>query len=353
MEVKKTPIIFLIVVCIIFFVEKYIVISFDRDSVYKVDLPKDMKVANYSNVSDYLYKNIYIDKQSLPSVGDYDVLVYVSVASFSQIDFNFYKNGKNSEVKSFVPCTDFAGKVVKVGKKVKKFEVGDRVFGIADISKRNGACAEYVSVPQNELDIIPYSLTDKQAASIPTPALLNYIAYRSIEKKGLKNGKILIDDSMSETGIMLTGLLTRNGFNVSAIDKKDVMNWAYGFGVKEFIDVADIEKTYKKYVGKFDAVVNLRKGVDEKILLSFVKKGGEFISLEDVNVKSDNVKIKVIKPELIDNSAILKMARLVHLGKLEIKVAREYNFDQIKDAYMRAEKGNLDGKVIINIHPTH
>jgi D-arabinose 1-dehydrogenase-like Zn-dependent alcohol dehydrogenase len=43
------------------------------------------------------------------------------------------------------------------------------------------------------------------------------------------------------------------------------------------------------------------------------------------------------------------MARLVHLGKIQIKVAREFELSQIRDAYIRAKKGNLDGKVIVKI----
>ena len=65
--------------------------------------------------------------------------------------------------------------------------------------------------------------------------------------------------------------------------------------------------------------------------------------------KRNDIKIRVINYNLIDSNIFAKMARLVHLGKLNINIAREYNLEQIKDAYMRAEKGNLDGKVVVNI----
>ena len=84
-------------------------------------------------------------------------------------------------------------------------------------------------------------------------------------------------------------------------------------------------------------------------LKSFVKKGGEFISFEKVKEKRNDIKVRVVNYDLIDVAIFAKMARLVHLGKLSINVAREYNLAQIKDAYMRAEKGNLDGKVVVNI----
>lgn len=351
MKISKVSIIIFCVIAVFFLVIKCIKIVPDKDSIYTAKIPQEMKVAHYTNNSTKdLYRNIYVDRQKVPEVKNDEVLVYIKAASFSQNDFEFYKNNKNKDVKSFVPCTDFSGVIVKVGKGVKKFEIGDKVFGIADIRKGEGACAEYVAVSQNHIGIIPYSLTYKQAASIPTPALLNWLAYYSLDKKGLKAGKVLVDDPLSETGIMLTGLLIRNGFEVHAIDNKDVRNWAYGFGIKEFIDIDEIEKFEPLLLGQYDVVFNIRNGVSDKKLLSFVKKGGEFISLENIKHTRQDIKVKVINIDKIDNVIFAKMARLVHLGKLDIKIAREFNLDQIKDAYMRAEKGNLDGKVIVNIH---
>ncbi len=351
MKISKISVIIFFFVAICFIAVENIKINIDKESIYTTKIPQDMKVAHYANNSTKdLYRNIYIDRQKVPEVKNNEVLVYVKTASFSQKDFEFYKNNQNKNIKSFIPCSDFSGVIVKVGKDVKKFEIGDKVFGIADIKKGNGACAEYVAVQQNNIGIIPYSLTYKQAASIPTPALLNWLAYHNLDRKGFKTGKVLVDDPLSETGIMLTGLLIRNGFEVDAIDNKDVRNWAYGFGIKNFIDIDEIEKFEKLLAGKYDVVFNLRHGVDEKKLLSFVKKGGEFISLENINLTRQDIKIKVINLDKVDNAMFAKMARLVHLGKLDIKVAREFNLDQIKDAYMRAEKGNLDGKVIVNVH---
>lgn len=339
----------------IFVANKYVKLSTDKDSVYKVKLPEKMKVAHcVSNGVNDLYSKFYIDEKPLPKVGDNEVLVAVSVASFSQRDFEYAKGSvgsaknKNKE-KDFVPCSDFSGKVVGMGKNVKDYEIGDRVFGIADITKENGACAQYISVPRNNVSRIPYSLTDKQAASIPTPALLNWFAFNSLEKKGKKNGLVLIDDAISETGIMLTGLLVRNGFKVSAIDNKFVEGWALGFGIDDFIKSEEFGAKKASMQNKYDVVFNLRHGLAVKELLPLVKKGGEFVSFEDIKDRRGDIKIKVLNPELIDGEVFSKMARLVHLGKIQIKVAREFELSQIRDAYIRAKKGNLDGKVIVKI----
>ena len=347
---SKKVLFFTGILVLVLFAEKYVTISFDRNSIYKVDLPEQMRVARYANNSQKnLYKNLYVDTREVPSIGNDDVLVAVYSASFTERDFEFFKSDGNKGKNEFVPCSDFSGRVVAVGENVKKYEIGDKVFGTVDVNNNDGACAEYVKVPQNNIGVIPYSLTFKQAASIPTPALLNWFAVHSIEKKGKKRGVVLIDDSMSETGIMLTGLLVRNGFDVVAVDNKDVRNWAYSFGVKEFIDSDGFSQKKKEMSERYDVVFNLRNGLPVSDLIGLVKKGGEFISFEKVAEKRNDIKIRVINYNLIDSNIFAKMARLVHLGKLNINIAREYNLEQIKDAYMRAEKGNLDGKVVVNI----
>ena len=349
MRTGKVAITLLITVLLLFICGR-VSIHIDQDSVYKVDLPKEMRVAHFTNNSKKdFYKNIRVDKQKLPEIQDNDVLVMVHAASFTDRDFEFFNRVKGR--KEFVPCSDFAGRVVAVGKNVKDYEVGDKVFGIADLENKGGACADYVAVPKNNIYPIPYSLTYKQAAAIPSPALLNWLAFHQIDKKGFGTGTVLIDDAISEVGIMLTGLLVRNGFEVSGIDREQVKSWVEGFGVKNFYAYEKIDEHKKELEGKYDVVINLKHGMAVEDLLKFVKKGGTFISFEKMAAgKRDDVKIIVIDNAKITKDVFAKMARLVHLGKLKINVAKEFGLEHIRDAYMRSEKGNLDGKVIVNIN---
>ena len=44
------------------------------------------------------------------------------------------------------------------------------------------------------------------------------------------------------------------------------------------------------------------------------------------------------------------MARLVHLGKLQVNIVKEFDLDHIRDAYVRAEKGNLNGNIVVKVN---
>lgn len=343
----------IITLCLTFLVLlglNYVRITIDQDSIYTANIPDTMRVAHIKNVKGKdFYKNIYVNKQKVPQeLGEHDVLVQVKSASFSSRDFNFFKENKNKA--EFVPCSDFAGKVVKVGSAVKDYEIGDPVFGIADISSQDGACADYIKIPENNINDVPYSLSYKQASAIPTPALLNWFALHNIEKKGLRNGKVLIDDAISENGIMLTGLLVKSGFEVSAIDEDRVKNLAENYGVKHFIGVENFQSEKHKLLNQFDVVINLKGATPSKDLIELVEEGGTFISFDKTSAQRSNIRMLIIDSKKIDNEIFAKMARLVHLGKIQVNITKEFGLEHIRDAYMLAEKGNSNGKVVLVIN---
>src|SRR5262245_55979427 len=62
-----------------------------------------------------------------------------------------------------IPGLEFAGEVDSIGKEVRSWKAGERVFGIIG----GGGQAELVSVPENHLAHIPDNLDWAGAAAIP------------------------------------------------------------------------------------------------------------------------------------------------------------------------------------------
>ena len=331
------------------FIIKNTKISLDKDSKYKVDIPKIMRVAHIKNVdAKSFYKDINVNRQPVPEITSEEVLVYVKSATFTQRDYDFFVH--NGEKKDFVPCSDFSGIVVKVGDNVKDYEIGDKVFGIADLSNNKGACADYVAVTRNNIYKMPYSLSFKQASAIPTPALLDWFALHNLQKQGLKKGTILVDDAISEVGIMLIGLLSRDGFDVTAVDDENVKKIITNTDAKQFISNAEFLDKRDELYQKYDIVINLRHGLPIKELIKLVKPKGTFISYEQTKENRDDIRMFIIDNRLIETRIFSEIAHLVHLGKLKVKIADEFDLENIRDAYMKSLKGNINGKVVVNIN---
>jgi alcohol dehydrogenase len=321
-------------------------ISFDNDSVYSFKLPEKINVAKFYKISDKdYYKNIKIEKASLPDISDNQVLVKVKYASLNAIDFQIKNSLKHNE--SFIPCSDFSGVVVKVGEKVKKFEIGDEVFGIADF--KNGACAEYIAVSQDYIGIKPFSLSFAQAAIIPTPGIY---AWNMIEKAKISEGSsVLLDEAFSETGAIIGALAKNNSAQTTAIDDKTLQGFALSFYIDNFIPNNKLSEMQNDLISKFDVVFDLNGGLKTKDLQKFVKSGGYFITGDYIGNDSIRKDINFIDIRSSkDNKVFAKVARLVHLGKINIKVYKSFKLDQFREAFMRSEKGNIiAGDIAIQI----
>ena len=138
----------------------------------------------------------------VPQIEDHEVLVKIKAAGVNPLD-NMIIRG---EVKLIVPYkfplimgNEFCGVVDKVGKAVRNFSVGDRVYGRMPL-KKIGAFAEYAAVDKNAIAKVPEYLSDEEAASVPLTALT---ALQAFELMNVKSGKtVFISGGTGSLGAM-------------------------------------------------------------------------------------------------------------------------------------------------------
>lgn len=124
-----------------------------------------------------------------PKTGE--VLVKVGAASLNPID-TYIRSGAVSMPlpKPFVPGCDLAGTVEAVGPNVKRFKVGDRVWGSNQgLKGRQGTFAEYACVAEEWLYPTPANVSDAEAAAV---ALVGITAHLGLFRCAqLKSGEIV------------------------------------------------------------------------------------------------------------------------------------------------------------------
>jgi len=129
----------------------------------------------------------------VPEMGNNDVLVEIHAAGVNPLDAKI----RDGEFKLILPYrlpltlgNDLAGVVVQVGSRVRRFKVGDEVYGRPD-KDRIGTFAECIAVNEDDLALKPKALTMEEAASIPLVGLTAWQAL--VETAKLKAGqKVLI-----------------------------------------------------------------------------------------------------------------------------------------------------------------
>ena len=98
--------------------------------------------------------------------------------------------------------TDFSGEIVSIGKNIKSYNLGDKVFGFNDTGSESQV--EYTSTTEENLFPIPKNINHKQAAASLEGA---HYAYTFIHKVTIKSGQsVLINGATGGIGLLYYNL---------------------------------------------------------------------------------------------------------------------------------------------------
>ncbi len=130
-----------------------------------------------------------------------------------------------------IPGIEFAGEVSEVGKEVRLWKIGDRVFGIIG----GGGQAQYVTVPENHLAAVPSNLDWAEAAGVPEVFMTAHDAL--FTQCGLTIGeRVLIHAAGSGVGTAAIQLVRAAGaFAYGTSRTADKLQKAKEFGLTESV----------------------------------------------------------------------------------------------------------------------
>jgi NADPH:quinone reductase-like Zn-dependent oxidoreductase len=255
--------------------------------------------------------------------------------------------------------TDIAGRVDSVGRNVKQFQPGDEIWADLSYPHRNGAFAEYVSVPEDALRLKPASMTFEEAAAIPTAgvvALQHLLAKRPIQP----GQKVLINGAGGSVGTFAIQIAKHFGAEVTGVDSTEKLELLRSIGADHVIDYTKegFTKNGQQYDLILDVVVR-RWFFDYQRALSpngiCVMVGGSMIRVF-LNIllgllisKSGGKKIGLgmWKPNKKEDLELL--TELFEAGKVKPVIDRCYPLSEVAEAFRYLEEGHALGKVVITL----
>jgi len=248
--------------------------------------------------------------------------------------------------------TDFTGEVITIGKNVKSFNIGDKVFGFIDTGSESQA--EYITTSEGNLFLIPEKIAYKEAAASLEGA---HYAYTFIHKVKIKSGqKILINGATGAIGSALLQFVRQYDVKITATCNTKNIKLIQSLGADKIYDYTkeDFTDDDDKYDFIFDAVGKSTFGKCKPIL----KEKGIYISSE-LGPYSQNIfyplltsrlSKKVIFPmPYSKQKTIPYISNLLEKGKFKPVIDREYSLEDISKAYEYVITGEKTGNVIINI----
>ena len=310
----------------------------------------------------------------VPQIEDHEVLVKIKAAGVNPLD-NMIIRG---EVKLIVPYkfplimgNEFCGVVDKVGKAVRNFSVGDRVYGRMPL-KKIGAFAEYAAVDKNAIAKVPEYLSDEEAASVPLTALT---ALQAFELMHVKPGKtVFISGGTGSLGAMAIPVAKSMELNVitngSVGNKERVMR----LGADRFIDYKS--EDYSKALSDVDYVLDTLGVRELEKEFSILKSGGSLVSLRGLpngefaarmgmptmkrflfglaGSKYDRMAAKNKQKYYFvfvreDGAGLKRISEIFGNRKIETSVDKIFELSEVNGALAKVAGGGSKGKTILKI----
>ncbi|KAK2353956.1 2-methylene-furan-3-one reductase [Trifolium repens] len=290
----------------------------------------------------------------IPSPLHNQLLVQVRAAALNPIDSKRRLRPIFPSKFPVAPGCDMAGVVIGKGINVKKFDIGDEVYGnIQDFNntdekpKQLGTLAQFIVVEENLVARKPKCLSFEEAASLPLAV------QTAIE--GFKTGDFKKGETMFVVGgaggvgtlvLQLAKLLFGASYVVSSCSTPKV-EFVKQFGADEVVDYTKTK--YENIEEKFDFLYDTVGDCKKSIVVA--KKDGAIV---DITWPPSHP--RAVYSSLSVSGEILENLR-PYLERGELKAVIDpkgkYDFENVIEAFGYIETGRAWGKVVVSCFPNN
>ena len=268
--------------------------------------------------------------------------------------------------KHSIPGGTLAGAVEAAGKDVKRFSVGDRVYGSAGLSL--GAHAEYICLPEGEaLAAIPDSVSYEDAAAM-VDGVLTAVPFLRDEAKLQRGQKVLINGAAGSVGTAAVQFAKYYGAEVTGVCSTSNVDLVKSLGADMVIVYTEDDFTSNddSYDVIFDAVgkssFSRCKGA--------LKNGGVYLStgptVGNFFIKTLGLVLEMLWTSRFGNKRaifattglrsssekiedLVFLNSLIQAGRIDPVIDRRYTLEEIADAHRYVETGHKKGNVVLTL----
>jgi len=298
-----------------------------------------------------------------PTPKDNQVLIKIYATTVNRTDCGFRKPEYPLIIRSVnglirpkmtILGSELAGEIEDVGRDVKSFKMGDRVFGLT--GGNFGAHAEYVCLPESAaIATMPANMNYEEASAVCDGAML---ASSGLRMADIQRGQeILIYGASGSVGTAAVQLAKNLGAKVTAVCNTKNLEIVKSLGAGEVRDYTreDFTKIDKTFYVVFDAVGKSSFFRCKRL----IKPGGAYLTT-DLGFLAQNLFLILLTSKIGSKKVMLAIPKfgkkdivilkeLIEAGEYRAVIDRRYPLEQIVEAYRYVETGQKTGNVVITV----
>ena len=257
--------------------------------------------------------------------------------------------------------TEFSGEIEAVGKEVKLFKKGDKIFGATGASF--GCYTEYMCMREEGfLSIKPPNITYEEAAPVcGALAAWNFLKAKANIQSGQK---VLINGASGSIGSAAVQIAKVFGAEVTGVCNTANLELVKSLGADKVIDYTN--EDFTKNGQTYDVILDVEgKRSFSQCKNSLNKRGFYLTTYPRLSIllqmfwttlfNSKKVKFSAtgLRPVSERLSFLKELIKLFEEGKLKTIIDRSYSLEQIVEAHQYVEKGHNKGNVVITMGHNH
>lgn len=288
-----------------------------------------------------------IEEKARPEPQMGEVLLRVYAAGVNPIDWKIRQGLMKASMPVTFPYTpgiEVAGVVEEVGPGVTAFKRGQAVLA----QTREGAYAEYITIPVEALALKPQTLSFAEAATIPVGATT---AWRALfDHGGLTAGqRVLIQGAAGGVGLFAVQLAKWKGAQVIGTASTANLDFVHGLGADAVVDYTTT--SVEDIAQDVDVVLD---GVGGKTLsssLAALRQGGTLISIvgpppqEEAQARG----VRAMMSRGAASVPLQMLTQLINEGHLKVTAGKTFPLSDVQQAHEYSRSGHGRGRIVLQI----
>ncbi len=234
----------------------------------------------------------------------------------------------------------FAGEIESIGKSIKRFKAGEKVYGLTGFSF--GAYAEYKCMKETDskqgcLALKPDNISYEEATVAAYGGLL---AFQYLEKGNIQKGqKVLIYGASGTSGTLAIQIAKHLGAEVTGVCSTSNIELVKALGADHVIDYTKQGSVPSGILFDFilDSVGKIKTSKLKEACKKALAPNGKYVSIDDGDLK-------------LSSQRLNKIREFVESGFIKPVLDKCYPLEEIVEAHRYVEKGHKKGGVAITVN---